>query len=142
MGFADDVAAWAAKAEAGKREYFGRSVELLAEAINTPRPTGALPHDTGRLMRSFMASTSPISTGNPGQDYTAQDVGLVAAMLSPGDTVFLGWQVAYAARQNYGFVGTDAAGREYSHSGAHFIEHGVAQWDQIKKQAWEEIFGG
>lgn len=142
MGFADDVAAWAKQAERGMEQAFGRAVDLLAEEINTPRPAGPLPHKDGNLMRSLRASTSPIPMGEPGEDYTAEDVGLVTATLTADDQVFLGWRANYAHRQNYGFVGTDAAGRQYDQAGAHFIEHGVAQWDQIKERAWKEIFGG
>lgn len=104
---------------------------------------GELPHLTGNLMRSLLASTSAMpATGEPDAKYSGQDVGLVTAGLQLDQTVWLGYQAIYARRLNYGFVGEDSLGRNYNQAGAHFVEGAIADWPNIVRMAVSKIKAG
>ncbi|EJU14119.1 hypothetical protein LH128_05153, partial [Sphingomonas sp. LH128] len=63
--------------------------------------------------------------------------------IKPGETVYIGWTAAYARRMNFGYVGTDSAGRYYgsaqavittgysNRSGYGFAEAAAAKWPAI-----------
>lgn len=139
--FSDICGEWANESEARLRAVFARSVELLADELTTTRANGGkLPHKTGNLMRSLLASTAGLPAQGGSEDrYSGQDVGLVAAGLSLGDTVWLGYQANYARRMNYGFKGTDALGRSYDQEGAHFVEYAIEMWPILVELAAGEI---
>lgn len=119
---------------------FRRSVEMLgAEMIRTRANGGKLPHLTGNLMRSQLASTVAMpKVAPPGTIFTGSNLGAVAARLKIGQTVYIGYQANYARRQNYGFVGQDSLGRYYNQSGAGFAEAARAQWPTIVRAAAAE----
>lgn len=123
------------------RAVFARSVELLADELTTTRANGGrLPHKTGNLMRSLLASTAGLpAQGGADERYAGQDVGLVAAGLNLGDTVWLGYQANYARRMNYGFNGTDALGRTFNQEGSHFVEYAIEMWPTIVELAADDI---
>jgi hypothetical protein len=75
-------------------------------------------------------SQSPSAGGN---------VGAVTATLPLTQPVWLGYQAAYARRQNYGFVGADALGRVYNQPGSYFVEGAIANWQQIVARAAREL---
>lgn len=106
------------------------SVQELARVASTTIPNGGnVPIRTGNLARSVVVDTKPpmvIDVLASKQDYS-----LGVAAIEPGDTVWIGWQAAYARRVNYGFVGEDSLGRTYNQSGYGFAEAAAAQWSQI-----------
>lgn len=139
--FSKLVGAWAAKTPQRLTATYRRSVELLAEEMTrTVGNGGKLPHKTGNLMRSLLASTSgPPPMGGEDQKYNGSDVGLVTASLELGEPIWLGYQANYAHRMNYGFVGPDSLGRVYSQSGFHFVEDAISKWPALVSQAAKEL---
>lgn len=114
---------------------------LAKEVIRPTRSGGNLPFDTGNLGRSLAASTSVfpgVDTEN--RDYGESNVEFTIAGVEAGDTLYLGFQAVYAARQNYGFVGQDSLGRNYNQSGHYFVERAGDMWQLFVSEA-EAQFG-
>jgi len=139
--FADIVGDWANETQERLTAVWRGSIDMLADEMTTTRANGGrLPHLTGNLMRSLLASTAEMpTTGQPDAVYSGQDIGTVTATLSLEDTVWLGYQAVYARRQNYGFVGEDSLGRAYNQEGAHFVEAAVLVWPTIVELVAEDI---
>lgn len=139
MSFADDVSTWVEVSKAKADDIYGRAIEKLGEEMTKTRPKGGrVPFKTGNLARSLLASTvamPKVSDEIPG----GSNIGVVAARLKMGDTVWLGYQANYARRQNSGFVGEDSLGRTYNQEGAHFVEGAVAEWERLVEEAAKEI---
>ena len=142
--FSSIVDQWTKETEQRMTAVWRQSIDDLADTMNRTRANGGrLPHLTGNLMRSLLASTSAMpSTGGPNAKYTGQDVGLVTAGLRLDQTVWLGYQAIYARRLNYGFVGQDSLGRTYNQAGAHFVEGAIAEWPSIVERAVAKIKAG
>ena len=100
--------------------------DLFSQAQTTYNEGGHLPIDTGFLRNSFVAALNG-STALQGPN--AYEFAVSAAEL--GDTLFGGWTADYARRMEYGFVGTDALGRNYNQRGFGFVAHAAANWVQI-----------
>lgn len=108
--------------------------ELYKEVINPKLHGGNLPHDTGNLGRSVSVSKIAMPrVDTEEKKYSAGNNEGVINSVDAGDTIYIGFQANYAARQNFGFTGTDSLGRVYNQSGAHFIEKAEAKWPQIVK---------
>lgn len=140
--FSDQVSAWAKKSPERLVATYRRSIELLAEEmVRTKGQGGRVPFQTGNLSRSLLASTQgmPKISNSPG---AGGNVGIVTATLKLNQTIWLGYQAAYAARRNFGFVGTDSLGRKYNEGGDHFLEGAIAQWPQFVEQAARELQQG
>ena len=142
--FSSIVDQWTKETEQRMTAVWRQSIDDLADTMNRTRANGGrLPHLTGNLMRSLLASTSAMpSTGGPNAKYTGQDVGLVTAGLRLDQTIWLGYQAIYARRLNYGFVGQDRLGRNYNQAGAHFVEGAIAEWPSIVASAVAKIKAG
>ena len=142
--FHDLIDSWTKETEQRMTAVWRQSIDDLADTMNKTRANGGrLPHLTGNLMRSLLASTSAMpSTGGPDAKYSGQDVGLVTAGLQLDQTVWLGYQAIYARRLNYGFVGQDSLGRTYNQAGAHFVEGAIAEWPNIVRMAVSKIKAG
>lgn len=90
-----------------------------------------------------MASTSampPVVEGD--KSFTDSGVEMVIQGAEIGDTIYLGFQAAYALRMEYGFVGQDSLGRNYNQRGFGFVEKTGERWPQIVKQAETLVRGG
>ena len=142
--FADAVDQWTKETGQRMTAVWRQSIDDLADTMNRTRSNGGrLPHLTGNLMRSLLASTSAMpSTGGPNAKYSGQDVGLTTAGLRLDQTIWLGYQAIYARRMNYGFVGQDSLGRNYNQAGAHFVEGAIAEWPNIVRMAVSKIKAG
>lgn len=139
MSFAADVGKWASKTEERLTAVYRRSVELLGEDMATTRPQGGrVPFLTGNLARSLLASTTAMPKIEDG-DRSGSNVGVVAATLKLDQPVFIGYQAAYARRQNYGFIGQDSLGRSYNQTGHYFVEGAIANWQNIVTRAVNEV---
>ena len=139
--FTESIDAWVAQTKERLNAVHGRSVELLGEELAKTKPEGGkVPFMTGNLARSLLASKSgmPNTTDGP---YAGSNIGLVAATLKADETVYIGYQAKYAARQEFGFVGADSLGRVYNQQGNYFIEGAVAEWPNIVKNAVTDIKG-
>ena len=140
--FTESIDAWVAQTKERLDAVHGRSVELLGEELAKTKPEGGrVPFMTGNLARSLLASKSgmPNTTDGP---YAGSNIGLIAATLKADETVYIGYQAKYAARQEFGFVGNDALGRTYNQSGNHFVEGAIAEWPAIVKRAVESVKRG
>ena len=137
--FAAAVGKWSSQTGARLTATRRRAIELLAEDMATTKPNGGrVPFLTGNLARSLLASTSgmPSTSQSPS---AGGNVGAVTATLPLTQPVWLGFQAAYARRQNYGFVGADALGRVYNQPGSYFVEGAIANWQQIVAKAAKEM---
>lgn len=148
MSFSDAVGDWTSETEERIDAVHARSVELLGEEMSKTIPEGGnVPFLIGNLARSLLASKSgsvnikPEGDDGEGNFTGNQSVGLIAATLKAEEPVWLGYQAAYAARVNYGFIGNDSLGRTYNQSGAHFIEAAVAAWPNIVALAVRDVQG-
>lgn len=139
--FSKSIAEWALETQERIDAVHARSVELLAEEMTRTKPEGGrVPFLVGNLSRSLQASKSGMPNTSAGP-FSGSNVGLVTATLKASETVWLGYQAAYAARMNYGFVGADSLGRVYNQQGNYFIEAATVKWTQLVEQAAEEVKG-
>lgn len=139
--FSQAVDEWASQTEERLDAVYARSVELLGEEMAKSRNEGGrVPFLTGNLTRSLLASKSGMPNVADGP-YTGSNIGLIAATLKADETVYIGYQAKYAARQNYGYVGSDSLGRVYNQQGAYFVDHAVANWPSIVNKAIKEVRG-
>lgn len=144
--FADAVGEWARESESRLERVWQVAVgDLATEMSRTEKDGGKVPHVTGNLANSLLASTAGVpAQGGPKDEYKPPgvDAGALAAMLKLGDTVWLGYRAVYARRLNYGFVGEDSLGRTYNQTGRQFVEHAIEQWPQIVQGAAAKVKGG
>jgi hypothetical protein len=141
LSFAAQVSEWA-KAEIEREEaVFRTAAQEVANEVRTPAAEGGrMPIDTGNLRRSLMASTADMPTIRADKtEFQDSGIELVIAGSQLGETIFLGFQAAYAARMNYGFVGTDALGRTYNQTGFGFMDAVAQRWPQIVTQAEAKV---
>lgn len=133
MSFAATISEWG-RAEMERAEaIFQDAAQTVANEVRTPAASGGrLPLDTGNLRRSLMASTAEMPTVKPEQEvFSDSGIEMVIAGAELGGTVWLGFQASYAARQNFGFVGTDSLGRVYNQAGFGFVDAVAQRWPQI-----------
>lgn len=124
-----DPSAWSGNTGERLTALLRNSVQELAKVASTTIPNGGrVPVKTGNLARSVAVDTEPpkIIEGLATGDYS-----LGIANIKPGDTIYIGWQAAYARRMNYGFVGADSLGRVYNQTGYGFAEATAAKWPSI-----------
>lgn len=141
LSFAAQVSEWA-KAELEREEaIFHEAAQTVANEVRTPVAEGGrMPIDTGNLRRSLMASTADMPTIREDKtEFQDSGIELVIAGSQLGETIFLGFQAAYAARMNYGFVGTDSLGRIYNQTGFGFVDAVAQRWPQIVTQAEAKV---
>ncbi|MCD9096194.1 hypothetical protein [Luteimonas fraxinea] len=128
--FGEQVRANNEKVKRRQLAIFRSSTQRVMEIASVPEAQGGrMPIDTGFLTNSVLASTS----GMPGS--AGQPVALVLLQVQLGASVFVGWTAAYAMRMEYGFMGQDSLGREYSQSGKAFLRGALQQWTNIVNDA-------
>lgn len=143
MSFAAQVSEWCQQVEGAAEAVFQTAAQTVANEVRTAVAEGGrMPVKTGNLRRSLMASTSAMPTIKPEQT-TFSDSGLelVIAGAELGSTVYLGFQAAYAARMNFGFVGEDSLGRVYNQTGYGFVDAVAQRWPQIVAAAEATVRG-
>lgn len=143
MSFAAQVSEWCQQVEGAAEAVFQTAAQMVANEVRTAVAEGGrMPVKTGNLRRSLMASTSAMPTIKPEQT-TFSDSGLelVIAGAELGSTVYLGFQAAYAARMNFGFVGEDSLGRVYNQAGFGFVDAVAQRWPQIVAAAEVTVHG-
>ncbi|QIG67256.1 hypothetical protein EVB37_020 [Rhizobium phage RHph_TM3_3_3] len=137
LSFAAQVSEWA-KGEMERAEaVFQTAAQTVANEVRTSvNEGGRMPVRTGNLRRSLMASTSDMPRIQEDKTtFTDSGIEMIIAGAELGETVFLGFQAAYAARMNYGFVGTDSRSRVYNQTGYGFVDAVAQRWPQIVTQA-------
>lgn len=141
MSFAAQVSEWCQQVEGAAEAVFQTAAQTVANEVRTAVAEGGrMPVKTGNLRRSLMASTSAMPTIKPEQT-TFSDSGLelVIAGAELGSTVYLGFQAAYAARREFGFVGEDSLGRLYNETGMGFVSATAQRWPQIVAEAEAKV---
>lgn len=137
--FAAQVKGWTERTKKAQEHIFRMSVQRLVDAMLLPKQRGGnMPVDTGNLRRSLLASTSAMPSIRKGEETFPDNTGQIAltiANASVNDTLYLGFQAAYARRMEYGFIGTDSLGRNYNQQGNHFVSLAVQKWQQIVDKA-------
>jgi hypothetical protein len=143
MSFAAQVSEWCQQVEGAAEAVFQTAAQTVANEVRTAVAEGGrMPVKTGNLRRSLMASTSAMPTIKEGKEmFSDSGLELVIASAELGSTVYLGFQAAYAARMNYGFVGTDSLGRTYNQTGYGFVDAVAQRWPQIVTQAEATVRG-
>ena len=134
-----DPSRWAENKDKLLTALLRNSVQELAKEASSTIPNGGrVPVKTGNLARSVVVDNEPprIIEGLATGDYS-----LGIAGIKPGEPIYIGWQAAYARRQNYGFVGTDSLGRTYNQAGYGFAEATAAKWDGIVKAQAAKLGG-
>jgi hypothetical protein len=131
---------WSAKAKRNTSMVFRSSAQKLAEAVmeDVGPGQGQTPIDTGNLRNSLMASTASMPAVREGE-FSAPDITLAIAGAEVGQTIYLGFQAAYARRLNSGFTGTDSLGRNYNQSGRFFVESKANRWQEFVDAAAGEL---
>lgn len=76
---------------------------------------------------------SLVSGSGSGGAQGADSYSVAIAGMTLGDYLTFAWGMAYARRIEYGFTGTDAAGRTFQQPGWHFVGHNVARFPAM----WE-----
>jgi len=143
QSFAAQVSAWASAEMERAEAVFQTAAQTVANEVRTPVAAGGrMPVKTGNLRRSLMASTSSMPTIVEGkQEFSESPVELVIAGAELEGTIYLGFQAAYAARMNYGFVGQDSLGRSYNQAGFGFVDAVAQRWPQIVAEAETTVQG-
>ncbi len=138
--FLSQVTDWVRQTEQRVEAAFRESAQRVIADMHA-----RVPVDTGFLRASLQVSTTapvPADRGpTEGTTYaynpTAATLAIAGAQI--GDTLFASYSAVYAARINYGFVGTDALGRTYNQQGRHFVELAVQRWPQIVDEVCREL---
>lgn len=141
QSFSAQVGAWAAAEIERAEAVYQTAAQTVANEVRTPVAEGGrMPIKTGNLRRSLMASTSSMPTIVEGkQQFTDSGLELVIAGAQLGGTIYLGFQAAYAARMNYGFVGEDSLGRTYNQTGYGFVDAVAQRWAEIVREAEQTV---
>ncbi|WP_435170824.1 hypothetical protein [Falsirhodobacter sp. 1013] len=143
-GFAATISAWAAATKQRQTAVFRSSAQRVANEVRqTVNEGGRMPIKTGNLRRSLLASTTALPTVSTAKDFSDQsgEITLTIGTAELGQTVYLGFQAAYARRLNNGFVGEDSKGRSYNQEGYHFIEGVAQQWQRIVSEEAVKLQG-
>lgn len=130
---------WAEQTKERLEAVQRRSIELLGDEMTRTKANGGrVPVDTGNLARSLLASQQAMPKTSDTVP-SGMDVGAFAATMDVSKPTWLGYQARYAARRNFGFVGTDSLGRKYNDAGDHFVEGAAAEWTNIINRAIAEV---
>lgn len=140
--FTAQVKDWTKRTEKAQEHIFKSATQRLVDAMLLSRERGGnMPVVTGNLYRSLLASTSAMPSVRAGVQEFPDNSGQVAMTINSanlGDTIYLGFQAAYARRVNYGFVGTDSLGRTYNQSGSNFVGLAAQRWQEFVDDAIRE----
>lgn len=137
-----DPSAWADTSDKLLTALLRNSVQALAQEASRTIPNGGrVPVKTGNLARSVVVSNKPPNVIT--EEAAAGGFSAGIAAIKPGEMVYIGWTATYARRMNYGYVGTDSAGRYYgsaqavittgysNRAGFGFAEAAAAKWPEI-----------
>lgn len=140
MNFAGTISDWG-KAELERAEaIFQEAAKSVANDARLSKADGGrMPIDTGTLRRSLQASTTEMPVVSDNDVGTGNNVEMVIEGAQLGSTVFMGFTVRYALRQEYGFVGEDSLGRVYNQAGAGFVTAAAQKWPQLVTAAEAKV---
>lgn len=124
------VDAWIAKA----KDRQDRVIQLAAQ-MALQRIKELTPVDTGNLRANWTIVRGSKAEALAGAEPRPSESEQAILTLRAGDAFTLINPVIYAARINYGFVGTDALGRYYDQPGVHMLEKVVTELPEIFRKA-------
>ncbi len=136
--FTAQISEWTKKTEGALEQVVRQASMRVFEEMTRPQDGGGnMPVDTGYLRSSVRASLRAMPRilssreGKEGQFYSPSgQVEATIATLPLGKPLYLGFQAAYAARENYG---------SKKHKGHLFVEQAAQKWGQIVKEAEAEV---
>ncbi|MET0375644.1 MAG: hypothetical protein ABW128_15480 [Rhizorhabdus sp.] len=146
-----DPTKWADNSDKRLTALLRNSVQAFAAEVSKTIPNGGrVPVKTGNLARSLVVDNKP-----PVQTEEAATGGysLGIANIKPGEKIYVGFTAKYAARMNYGYVGTDSLGRYYgsaqavitsgysNRAGYGFVEAAVSKWPSLVAAEAAKIAG-
>jgi len=139
--FTASIEAWALETQAFIEAIIKESTQEVVRLMKVPVSGGGnMPVDTSFLQNSLVGVEGTVippmdpakkGNGQPPEIGNATAVEALIASWEPGKSMSFGFIAIYAARQNYGFTGTDSLGRSYNQPGRHFVELAVQQWPTI-----------
>lgn len=125
--FGADLDKWARATTERLEMIFKESAQEVFSRAQLPKAQGGnMPVDTGNLRNTFIAGLNGTTALTGPDAYVAAIAGAKI-----GDVVFGGWTAAYAARQEFGFVGQDSLGRSYNQEGNGFARKAAMGWQNI-----------
>lgn len=131
--FGDQVKRFNRKYEARQTAIFRASAQEVMDIANVPVAQGGkMPVDTAFLRNSVAASTAGLPRAGSAPS-------LVFSTMKVGQTVHVGWTAEYALRMEYGFMGADSLGRNYSQRGFGYLRSAVQQWPKIVADVTGEV---
>jgi len=141
--FSAGVKGWANRTKARQVAIFKIAVQKVVDDMLLTIPkSGNMPIDTGNLRRSLKASTANMPQTVSDSEFQFADgfgeVEFTIAGASAGDTLYLGFQAAYARRMEHGFQGTDSLGRTYNQAGFAFVGQAALNWQKFVDEAVRE----
>jgi hypothetical protein len=142
--FTAQVKEWTEKARRNRQLVLRLAVQKLVRQLleNVGKGAGQTPFLTGNLRRSLLASTSSLPAVRKDVEFKGDNSGQIALTIATWDTgspLWLGFQAAYGMRLEYGFTGTDSAGRSYNQAGRYFVRAAVNNWQNYVNEAAKEI---
>jgi hypothetical protein len=148
--FTDKIEDWVKAEQIFLEAVVKESTQEVIRLMKIPVMQGGnMPVDTSFLQNSLVGvkgtnipQINPSADGKGGpQVGNTQGIETTIANWKPGESMSFGFIASYAARQNYGFTGTDSLGRNYNQSGRHFVELAVQQWPNIVQASQRKLAG-
>lgn len=137
--FAADIKNHKVKFNIQSKKVLSTSVQEMLRKAQTTQPSvkvtggsfeeGKIPVDTGNLVNSLVSEVdgSPVATGS--------DSYIIAANRAKvGQRLTFRWVAKYAKRIEFGFTGTDSAGRSYNQAGRFFVTRAIQAWPSIVRK--------
>lgn len=150
MNFTGQIEEWVLETQAFLEAVIKESTQEVVRLMKVPMSAGGnMPVDTSFLQNSLVGvpgdaipPMDPSADGSAGPQLgNAQAIEALIASWEPGMSMSFGFIAAYAARQNYGFTGTDSLGRNYNQPGRHFVDLAVQQWPNIIENSQRRLAG-
>lgn len=149
--FTATIEEWVTQSRALTEAVIKQSVQEVVRLMKVPVSAGGnMPVDTSFLQNSLVGvpgpaipAIDPNANGKGGPQLG--NAGAIEALIASwnlGESISFGFIASYAARQNYGFTGTDSLGRNYNQSGRHFVELAVQQWPTIVETNQRRLAAG
>jgi hypothetical protein len=144
--FGLDVADMVARAKGKLREAVAETLQDLMEEIVVKSP-----FEYGLLRGSWYLRLGSVSDGPAGTEdkspagsitVAKMQADLLASGLPLGETFYLLNNAAYAPRLEYGYTGTDSAGRTYAQEGRAFVRGTMAEAPRIARDAADRVASG
>jgi hypothetical protein len=139
--FTDGIEQWVQDCQDFLEAVVKESTQEIVRLVKVPVMSGGnMPIDTSFLQNSLVGvkgeEVPPMDPeANPNKRpvpfENAAAIEAIIANWQPGESMSFGFIASYAARQNYGFTGTDSLGRNYNQSGRHFVELAIQQWPVV-----------